>query len=140
MGRNGGSKAKLPERISTSLDVGITMVFHDDEGIRESAAKVIGCAFELLKGENEMLRERLIQENILNASLESVAIKHGICCAIYRTLSSSASTSISSINHKEMSSIVVNLLNDENVLVQSAACVAIGAVIGSLSEDVAIAR
>lgn len=37
--KHGGSKAKLPESVPSSLDAGKELIVHEDEGIRESAAK-----------------------------------------------------------------------------------------------------
>jgi len=130
--KNGGTKAKLPGSISSSMNAGVSMLFHDDDGIREAAAKVIGRSYELCKADNESLREELLQETIYqNHESSSCNIKHGISCAIYRILSSSATSSLSLSDRKELSSIISTLINDENTIVRCAACVAIGSVIGS---------
>jgi len=138
--KNGGSKAKLPGSISSAMDAGLNTIFHEDDGIREAAAKVIGRCYELCKGDDVALRDKVLQETIYPNHKSSSSIKkHGVCCAIYRILSSSATASLTPPDKKELSSIVTALINDENALVRSAACVAIGSVIGraTASDEVA---
>merc|ERR1712238_465332 len=59
---HGGKKVKLPESIPSALDTGKKMVEHDDEGVREAAAKVIGISCELL-GKN--ITEKVVEDLIL---------------------------------------------------------------------------
>ena len=78
------------------------------------------------------LCDEVLQETICpNCKSSSCIEKHGTCCAIHRVLSSSAPATLSPSNKKKLSSIITTLINDENALVRSASCVAIGLVIGS---------
>ena len=57
-------------------------------------------------------------------------MKHGVAWVIYRILSSSATSALSQADKQELTKIITTLINDENAIVRSAACVAIGAAIG----------
>ena len=61
--KHGGSMVKVAESIPSSLDAAKELISHEDDGIRESAAKVIGYACELL-GIDEV--ESVLQELVLD--------------------------------------------------------------------------
>ena len=118
--KNGGTKAKLPESISSAMDAGLNMLFHEDDGIREAAAKVIGRSYELCKGENASLQDKVLQETIYpNHESSSCIMKHGVAWAIYRILSSSATSALSQADKQELTKIITTLINDENAIVRS---------------------
>merc|ERR1712032_797692 len=71
--KHGGKKVKITESIPSSLEAGKELVTHEDDGIRESAAKVISYACELL-GTDEA-----------NTTLQ----EHGLACICRRMFSRS---------------------------------------------------
>ncbi|KAL7541160.1 hypothetical protein ACHAXR_010687, partial [Thalassiosira sp. AJA248-18] len=133
--KHGGSKAKIAESIPSSLDCGKELVAHEDDGIRESAAKVIGYACELLGNDeaNAVIQEYVVDRasNLSSCSLET---KHGIACICRRVLSRSIGQEIDRSIYSTVSSIIQNLMKDDKTMVKEAACVAIGAVLGSSTE------
>ena len=128
--RHGGKKAKLPTSIPSSLDAGKEMLFHEDEGIRAGAAKVIGAACELM--DPSMPNEVALQ---LLAAGSSTEEKHGKACLCHYLLASSASKSVPGETIDDMANLVKNLTTDENNLVREAACVAAGAILGAVDDD-----
>lgn len=133
--RYGGKKVKLPESIPSSLDAGKDLVVHEDEGIRESAAKVIGYACELLGADeaNTVIQE-LVIDKASALSSSSPEVKHAIACICRRVFSTSIGHELDRNVYKNMSSIIQTLMKDDKTMVREAACVAIGAVLGSSDE------
>jgi len=127
----GGGKAKLPISIPSALDAGKDMIFHEDDGVREAAAKVIGAACALL---GEETTSDVVQELILEKSDTSADRKHGKACCCHRILASEVGKQIDDELLSSMSSLVKRLMKDEKSNVREAACVAVGAVIGSASD------
>ena len=127
--KHGGKKAKLPESIPSALNAGKEMLFHEDEGIRIGASKVVASASELL--ETDYIEENLIDLIIFTSSTDSVNVKHGKVCACRRVFSSQKGTSFNNDIIETAAKTVKDLLNDESNIVREAACVAVGAVLGA---------
>lgn len=130
--KHGGSKVKLAESVPSSLDAGKELVLHEDDGIRESAAKVVGYACELLGAdETNSVMEELVVDQASNLSSCSVEVKHGIACICRRVLSRPIGANIDREIYKSITSIILTLMKDDKTMVKEAASVAIGAVLGS---------
>lgn len=131
----GGSKVKLPESVPSSLDAAKELVAHEDEGIRESASKVLGQACQLLGKDtaNETIQE-LVLDKGATLSKSSVDVKHGIACIIRRLFSASVGGEVDRSMYKSILVATQELMKDDSTLVRSAACAAIGAVLGSSTE------
>ena len=133
--KHGGSKAKVAESIPSSLEAGIKLVSHEDDGIRSSAAKVISYACELLGADeaNTVIQEQVLDKasNVANCSLES---KHGFACICRRVFSRSIGQEVDRNIYKKVITLIQTLMKDDKTLVKEAACVAIGAVLGSSTE------
>ncbi|KAL7456767.1 hypothetical protein ACHAWC_008242 [Mediolabrus comicus] len=133
--KHGGSKVKLAESVPSSLDAGKELIRHEDDGIRESAAKVIGYACQLLDADaaNSVLEELVIDESS-NLSACSVESKHGMACICRRILSRPVGAKVDRDLYKSVTTVVLALMKDSNSLVKEAASVAIGAVLGSSND------
>lgn len=131
--KHGGSKVKVATSIPSSLDAAKELVSHEDDGIRDSAAKVMGYACELLGTEeaNAVLQEFVLDKASSSASLEA---KHGIACICRRIFSRIVGKEIDRSIYKGSSGIVETLMKDDKVMVKEAACVAIGAILGSSTD------
>ena len=131
--KHGGSKVKVATSVPSSLDAAKELVAHEDDGIRDSAAKVMGYACELLGTEetNAVLQEFVLDKASSSASLET---KHGIACICRRIFSRTIGKEIDRSIYKGSSDIVETLMKDDKVMVKEAACVAIGAILGSSTE------
>jgi hypothetical protein len=125
--KEAGSKAKLPESIPSALEASKELLRHEDEGVREAAAKVMGASCAYLGSETTV---ELVQSIILSQDHGSSEIRHGQACAARRILSSAGS-------HvpEDLSSVIMNklvsFLRDDKLLVREAACPAMGAGIGA---------
>jgi len=108
--KHGGKKASLPASIPSALDAGKEMLFHEDEGIRAGAAKVIGAAIELLDPSvtNEVAAE------LLGSVKSTPEEKHGQACLCRYMLSSSAGASLTTNIVDNMTKIIKGLMTDEN--------------------------
>lgn len=129
--KHGGKQAKLPESIPSCLDAGREMLYHDDEGIRSAAAKVIGAACEHLDEDaiNIVTKE-------LIASLDSSPNhKHGNACMYHHLLVSSARKMLRNDTFDDMVHIIKKYMVEEANLIREAACVAAGAVLGAAGDD-----
>lgn len=133
--KHGGSKVKLAESVPSSLDAGKELIRHEDDGIRESAAKVIGYACQLLDADvaNSVLEELVIDESS-NLSARSAESKHGMACICRRILSRPVGAKVDRDLYKSVTAVVLALMKDSNSLVKEAASVAIGAVLGSSND------
>jgi len=134
--KHGGKKAKVAESIPSSLAAGRELlVTHEDDGVRESAAKVIGFACELLgTDEANNVLEEFVLEKSSNLSSCSLETKHGIACICRRVFSRSVGQEIDRTIYSSVSSTILTLMKDDKTMVKEAACVAIGAVLGSSTE------
>ena len=133
--KHGGSKVKLPESVPSSLDAAKELITHEDEGIRESASKVIGQACQLLGKDtaSETIQEMITDKEsvLLKASAD---VKHGIACIIRRLFAEHVGSEVDRSMYKQILGITQNLMRDDSILVRSGACSAIGAVLGSSTE------
>lgn len=127
--KGGGSKAKLPASVPSALEAGKELLTSADEGIRESAAKVVGVACLLLG--TEATRETLSE--VLEIPAGEAANRHGKACAIRRILVT-ADTDPDLSLLQSISSIMSKFLSDDKDSVREAACAALGATIGRSSD------
>ncbi len=132
---HGGDKVKAADSISSSLDAAKELVGHEDDGIRESAAKVIGFACAQLGPEeaNSVLQELVLDKvaNLINCTPEA---KHGFACICRRIFSRSIGREINQSIYKRVSTLIQTLMTDEKTMVKESSCVAIGALLGSSTE------
>ena len=133
--KHGGSKVKVATSVPSSLDAAKELIAHEDDGIRDSAAKVMGYACELLGTEeaNAVVQEFVLDKasNLSSASLET---KHGIACICRRIFSRTVGKEIDRSIYKSTSDLIETLMKDDKVMVKEAACVAIGAILGSSTD------
>ena len=129
--QKGGEKAKLPDSVPSALEAGKELLCHEDEGVREAAAKVVGAACELLGIETTM---DVIKE-IFSMNESSADNRHGKACVFRRILASSVGPMVTKDAHAACRSLTVSYMKDDKGLVKEAGCVAIGAVIGSASDS-----
>jgi len=132
--KHGGAKVKLAESIPSSLNAGKELVVtHEDDGVRESASKVIGYACDLLGADeaNAVIRELVLDASDSSKSLEA---KHGIACICRRIFSRSIGKETDRKQYKRVISILETLMKDEKTMVKEAACTAFGALFGSSTE------
>ena len=130
--KHGGRKLKVAESIPSSLEAGKELLAtHEDDGIRERAANVIGNARELLGTEeaNNVLQECVLGKDS-NLSSFSLETKHGIACICRQVFSSSIGQEIDRDIYKRGSRMIQTLMKDDKITVKEEACVAIGAVLG----------
>ena len=131
--KHGGSKAILPDTVPSALEAGKELLTHQDDGVREGAAKVIGAACDVL---GDGTASEVARDVILQSSDSSSEAKHGKSYASYRILSSSAGRNIDIDDFSRMTDLVKSWMEDETSMVREAACVAVGAVIGASKETV----
>ena len=134
--KKGGKKAKLPDSVPSALEAGKELLSHEDEGVREAAAKVIGAACELL--DMEATLDTI--NTILNIDESSADNRHGKACAFHRILASSVGPDVPDSVHAKLTDQIVTYTKDDKELVKEAGCVAIGAAIGSASDSTACLR
>ena len=133
--KHGGSKVKLAESVPLSLDAGKELILHEDDGIRESAAKVIGYACELLGAdEANSVMEELVISKSSNLSACSDESKHGIACICRRVFSRPVGEKVDRDIYKSITSVILALMKDDKAMVNEAASIAIGAVLGSTND------
>lgn len=130
--KHGGKKAKLPDSIPSALEAGKEMLKHEDEGIREAAAKVIGASCVLLDVSETI---DTLQE-IVNSTCtdDSSEVKHGrsLCC--FHIFVSRVKIEIPDEIFDNTVQTILTLMTDEEALVREAACQAIGALLGSATD------
>ena len=132
---HGGSMVKVADSIPSSLDAAKELINHEDEGIREGAAKVIGYACELLGAdETDAVLQQLVLHKASSLSSCSPETKHGIACICRRVFSRSVGQKINRGTYRSVSGVVQSLMKDEITIVKESACVAIGAILGSSIE------
>uniref|UniRef100_A0A7S4K262 TOG domain-containing protein n=2 Tax=Odontella aurita TaxID=265563 RepID=A0A7S4K262_9STRA len=131
--RNGGKKAKLPESIPSALEASKVLLTHEDEGVREGAAKVMGASCGLL---GEDVASDVVNEVILaGSSKDAGEKKHGRVCGCHRIMASPVGSELGDDLHGQMMKLAKALTKDENATVRGAACVAVGAAIGSAEDS-----
>lgn len=133
--QHGGDKVKVTDSIPSSLDAAKELVRHDDDGIRESAAKVIGFACDLLGPDeaNTVLQEFVLDKatSLINCAPET---KHGMACICRRIFSRSVGIEIDRSTYRSVSLLIQTLMTDEKTMVKESSCVAVGAILGSSTE------
>jgi len=130
--KHGGKKAKLPDSIPSALEAGREMLEHEDEGIREAAAKVIGATCGLIEISETI---EMLQETINSISTADPSdIKHGraICC--FHIFASGVEIGMTEELFEDTVNTILTLMTDEKGLVREAACQAVGALLGSASD------
>jgi len=132
----GGKKTKLPDSVPSALEAGKELLKHEDEGVREASAKVIGAACELL--DMEIALDTISAISKMSAS--SADNRHGKACAYRRILASSVGPNVPDAVHKELTDTIVSYMKDDKGSVKEAGCIAIGAAIGSASDSTACLR
>jgi len=133
--KHGGKKVKVAESIPNSLDAGKELIDHEDDGVRESAAKVIGHACELLGVEQtNIILEEYVTDNASSLSNCSSEVKHGMACMSRRILSRSVGQEVDRDIYNNVSELMQILMKDDKIIVKEAACVAIGSVLGSSTD------
>lgn len=134
--KEGGKKAKLADSVPSALDAGKELLNHEDEGVREAAAKVIGAACELLDLDYTLQTIDAISK----MSESSADNRHGKACAYQRMLASSVGPNVPDNIHERLTEEIVSYMKDDKGLVKEGGCVAIGAAIGSASDSTACLR
>jgi len=123
----GGTKAKLPVSVPSALDASRELLRSQDDGIRASAAKVMGeaCALSSMDVTLETLREDILSDDKGDAS----SARHGKACAVHRILAS-ARESVDTGTLEDLTKLSLQYLADDKDSVREAACAALGACIG----------
>lgn len=125
--KKGGKMAKLPDSVPSAFDASKELLQHQDEGVREGAAKVLGIACELLGKEVTI---DFIQSVLLTVTKgETGEIRHGKACACHRVLAE-VGTTIDDVLSQQMTALIVQYTKDDKGVVQETAYVALGASIG----------
>lgn len=126
-----GSKAQVPSSVPSTWDIAKSLVLtHDDQGIRQAAAKVLGaaCALSSLESVTQLLDELAAGATVGSTSSSSAGAAHGTACAIRRILVAAPVVPSDALVQQ-----VVTLVQDDSLLIRQAGCVALGAIIGRSS-------
>jgi hypothetical protein len=124
----GGTKAKLPESIPSALDASSTLICHSDDSVREAAAKVLGASCDILGVEKT--KEVVLQKLLHDDGGETADVRHGRACSIRRLLSTSVGRELGESVTSDLRAAAMHYMKDENLLVQEAGIVAVGAAVG----------
>jgi hypothetical protein len=125
----GGSKVKLPDSVPAALDASKQLLVHPDEGIRESAAKVMGMSCAMLGV--EMTQELLLSDVFVDSGKDGEStIRHGRACAIRRILVSTTRFKIDPAILERLTKVSLELIKDEKSIVREPGFAALGAAIG----------
>ena len=128
----GGKKAKLPTSIPSALDAGKEMLFHEDDGIRTGASKVIGAACALLDASTA---EDVANDMLSSDESCSAEEKHGKASLCLSLMASPASKFLSPQQTDTMAKLIKSLMTEEPAQVREAACTAAGAMLGAVNQD-----
>jgi hypothetical protein len=123
----GGDKAKTPDSIPSTLEASKELLGHDDEGVREGAAKVMGASCGLLGVD---VATDVIQNEILSGGDDSAASRHGKACGIRRIFASSIGRELDDSMSSALLSLAASYMKDDKVSVKEAGCAAVGAAVG----------
>lgn len=140
---HGGVKTKLPDCIPSALDASKKLLSSPDDGIRESAAKVVGVSCALLGAQ---ITHDVLSIDVLNNTSssmdpgEAATFRHGRACAIRRILASSAGAEIQPSMIDSLKKLSLSFLADDKSIVREAGFAALGAVIGRSSNPKASLR
>ena len=128
-------KVKIAESIPNSLDAGTELINYEDDGVRESAAKVIGEACNLLGPDTaDSILEQCVVDYASTLSSCSPETKHGMACTTRRIFSRPVGTEVDRETYETVSSVMQTLMADDKVMCKESACVALGAVLGSSTD------
>jgi hypothetical protein len=133
----GGKKAKLPDSIPSALEASLTLICHSDDSVREAAAKVTGAACGILGPEKT---EEFVQNKILTGMEDDSDVRHGKACAVQRIFSTGVGKDLNESVSLELLNLAKMCMKDDNLAVQEAGIVAVGAAVGSSGDPVGILR
>jgi hypothetical protein len=125
--KHGGKKAKLPDTIPSALTAGKECLYHNDDGIRIGAAKVIAAACELLPSETATD----VAMEILHADVDSLERKHGVACYYRYILSSKVCPNLSIDIINDIKDRSIAFMKDDSDLVKEMACTASAILLGA---------
>jgi len=129
----GGKKAKLPDSVPSALDASKTLLRHEDEGLRESAAKVMGACCALLG--SETTQDILESEILDDDDDDSANTRHAGACACHRVLSREAPLDDEATVLDRLGNLMIRYTQDDNKsVVRETACIALGAVVGRATD------
>eukprot|EP00934_Nitzschia_sp_Nitz4_P004140 Nitzschia sp. Nitz4//scaffold10_size219509//6161//15193//NITZ4_001393-RA/size219509-augustus-gene-0.260-mRNA-1//-1//CDS//3329532815//4130//frame0 len=124
--KEGGSKAKVPTSIPSALDASKELVQHDDDSVREAAAKVFGAACDILGAE---VTSEALEEVLANADGPET-VQHGIGCVIRRVFTANVSVELEETLCARMLDISLGYLRGHDGPARDASCAAVGAAVG----------
>lgn len=133
----GGKKAKLPDSIPSALDASKELIEHSDEGVRESAAKVMGASCNILGLD---VSTDVVEDTILGGKDGSAAIRHGKACAIRRIFTADVSKELDDSLSLKLRGEALEYTKDDKEVVKDAGCVAIGAAIARAEDPTSALR
>jgi len=139
----GGRKAKLPDSVPSALRASQEVVFqHPDDGVREAASKVMGASCALLgEGTTTDMLEKILESDDGDNKAEA---RHGKACACHRILAASVGSKVnmelSTKLHEQITDLVIGYTDDDKAAVKEAACVALGAAVGSSQDPASCLR
>lgn len=126
--KHGGKQAKLPDSIPSALAAGTTLLYHDDDGVREGAAKTVAAACEL--SEESVVHD--VMTSVLKSKCETLEEKHGFANFCRYMLCSEVRHLVGSSNVERMSTRIESFMVDASSLVREASCIAVGAILGGV--------
>jgi HEAT repeat protein len=135
--KKGGKKAKLPASIPSALKASQELIAHNEETVREAAAKVMGVACEILGKETA---DNVVRNSILEGDNESGETRHGRACAIRRILTESIGNDLDDSVLAQLRNLTLQFLKDDKPAVKYAGYAAIGAVIARSSDSISAIR
>ncbi|KAG7353289.1 heat repeat-containing protein [Nitzschia inconspicua] len=135
----GGGKAKLPDSIPSALEASTTLIVHSDESVREAAAKVLGASCDIL---GPSKATEILHQNILfdSSGDDSSDVRHGKACSIRRVASTNVGKELDPSVISEVLSLSTQYMKDDELSVQEAGIVSVGAVVGRSVDAAAALR
>ena len=122
--KKGGKKAKLPASVDSALDASKQLLDHPDEGVRASAAKVLGACCTLKGAE---VTAEIINDEIFGRDDNDSDSRHAKASVCHRVMASGAD--IDESTSSRLTELVLKYMQDDKNAVKEAACVAIGAAV-----------
>jgi len=123
--KHGGKKARMPDTLSSALMTSRDLILHEDEGVRECAAKVLGAACKVMGVEKSL---SVIADVIAVRSSGSEEAKHGGACAIFR-ICESVGGLLGDVETSTISSSLKILIKDNDEKIKTEAATATGSFI-----------
>ena len=118
--KHGGKKARMPDTLSSALMTSRDLILHEDGGVRECAAKVLGAACKVMGVEKSL---SVIADVIAVRSLGSEEAKHGGACAIFR-ICESVGCLLGDVETSTISSSLKILIKDDDEKIKTEAATA----------------